>query len=168
MDLRFELHPLMGQYRTSFSFQYSCKFYITRLTKHWQNIRLKGVCRTVWEKNSTGHTWRATYRWLQEIAERAPEASRRINTNSPYNYFQRVPTGICGDGHPRTTPEDVQRQPESTGNDGSLFKFTVAVPTSKTTASQILSYFMNIWIIPYGIPTNLWMGHGTQLVSKLF
>lgn len=42
------------------------------------------------------------------------------------------------------------------------------VPTSKTTALQIASLFMDFWIIPNGIPEFVLTDNGTQFISKLF
>lgn len=45
------------------------------------------------------------------------------------------------------------------------YKLTRAVATSKTTAKLITNHFIDHWLIPYGISTNLLTGNGTQFVS---
>lgn len=47
-------------------------------------------------------------------------------------------------------------------------KVTRAIPTSKVTASRIVSLFMDNWIIPYCILAHLLTDNGTQIVIKIY
>lgn len=43
-----------------------------------------------------------------------------------------------------------------------------AISTSKTTVSHIVFLFTNYWIMPYGIPTHVLTGNGTQFGREFF
>lgn len=71
------------------------------------------------------------------------EVCESTNADIPYNTSGVWPIGICCEGHPGTTSEDVKRQPICTGSDGSLFEVSESSIYVQDNCDAHCVFFMN-------------------------
>lgn len=99
----------------------------------------------------------------------APETSRRICIDAPYNWFQRVANWNFVERNTlRPLPKTFNSSQYVLVMTDRNYKLTRAVFTSKTTGSHIVSLFMHKWTMPWGIPTTGLTENLVQSVSKFF
>lgn len=82
----------------------------------------------------------------------SPKEAVKKATMLPTTILGKWPMGIRRHGNPGITSKDAKRNQSVTFMTDRYTKLASAVPTSKTTASNITSLFLDSWAIPYGIP----------------
>lgn len=81
--------------------------------------------------------------------------------------FMRT-TKICRHGHPRTLPRATQRNKFVTVMTDKYFKKTRAVPTAKTSATQVANIFSDHRVIQFGIPRYVLTENDLQVIRNFF
>lgn len=134
----------------------------------WRDIRVKGVRTTVCQESTTAHIWQTPCIRLWGIAANAPEASQTINVGTPTITHSEWPSWIFRNKQPGTIYGEVKRQSVPTGNDRSLVKVNESLTHIQDDSVAHCAFFMDDWIIQYGIPMHVLSKKRTQVVSKFF
>lgn len=96
-----------------------------------------------------------------------PKQASRLTSNPPIIVYSEWTIGICCNGHPGTTPQDIELQPARTGNDELLLEVNESCTRLK---EDFISHWVSLdnWAIPYVIPMHSLRYNETQLASTLF
>lgn len=118
-------HSSTKHYRNSFVRHCNYVYYITRITEHWWDSRVKEIFKTQCTGITIEHM---TSTGLWEAVANASGISKQKSNDAHHNYSCQGTIGIFHNGHPGSPSEDCRRQPDCAGHERLLHNAIESLP----------------------------------------